>query len=353
MEKRANTRAGAGPGERWLIARRFLVVNRMALVLLVGIGSPILTLMPESTQAQSHLDLFDFNGDDRVTCADFIEEFPSTYTEEATEALRQFPDELRDLNRDNDATACDSTESSAGGDPADDEPLDAPLDPTPVPSDLPPTAASPSQPRAAALPDAEGCDVNVRAGRAYVITDCADGTVDAGFTDFAGFDDFAASAENGFGAFDDTSGFSAPSVVAQQPAAPAVIEAEQAAPDATAAEPATDGGDGGDDASIDAAQGLPTRNNRGERQPASSDTRAAEREQPARPETSRAKPTAKSRQAARERLKKKRARQRQLKLNRAKQRRARIEAARAKQRQERQDGPVRYEQRPRDAAPRR
>jgi hypothetical protein len=43
---------------------------------------------------------YDFNGDGRVTCADFEEEFPETFTDEATAALAQYPDELRRLSRD-------------------------------------------------------------------------------------------------------------------------------------------------------------------------------------------------------------------------------------------------------------
>jgi hypothetical protein len=76
------------------------------------------------------------------------------------------------------------------------------VDPEPVPSDLPPDLAVDREP-ADPIEAPTECDVIVENGRAFVYTDCADGTVQAGFQPFEGFDDFAARAQNGFGAFDD------------------------------------------------------------------------------------------------------------------------------------------------------
>ena len=187
------------------------------LALLVSVVPTLDVASRASAQSENGILVYDYNGDGRVTCGDFREEFPSTYTDEATVALSLYPDELSDLNRDNDATACDPSGDDAGGDaaPPVDDTAEEPLDIEPVPSDLPPEPVAGPEPVADPEPAAptdtpSECDVIVENGRAFVYTDCADGTVQAGFQPFEGFDDFAARAQNGFGAFDDRAGESVP-----------------------------------------------------------------------------------------------------------------------------------------------
>lgn len=78
-------------------------------------------------------------------------------------------------------------------------------------------------------------DVQVQAGRAYVNTDCADSTVEAGFLPFEGFDDFAARAQNGFGIFAETS--SQPTTVEVQQALPATGSSGGTSQESTTTEP--------------------------------------------------------------------------------------------------------------------
>jgi hypothetical protein len=84
---------------------RLLTAVLIVQVALPGYG------ISESAVAQSDevLDRYDFNGDGDVTCQDDFEiEFPRTHTDEATDAMRQFPEELDDLDNNNDGFACDN-----------------------------------------------------------------------------------------------------------------------------------------------------------------------------------------------------------------------------------------------------
>lgn len=109
------------------------------------------------------------------------------------------------------------------------------VDPEPVPSDLPPVAVADPEP-VDTVEAPTDCDVIVENGRAFVFTDCADGTVRAGFQPFEGFDAFAAGAQNGFGAFDDVAGEtdSATTVEVQQS-----LPATEPATSSTTQQPAT------------------------------------------------------------------------------------------------------------------
>ncbi len=376
MTKPANTSPDAGRSARWLTARRLLGVLLVMVLVISSMATPLLTA------AQSNLDEELGPADADVNCPNFLsqadaqavydaafesdgsdiyglDEGPEPNgracdgerTELGTEDLASCAnfrqqshaqalfeaggaDDPYNLDPNGNGDACDLANVGDGGDDAadddlsDDEPLDEPLDTEPIPSDLPPTFSGDPQPTAD-LPDAEGCDVDIQAGRAYVITDCDDGTVQAGHLPFEGFDDFAERAQNGFGAFDDTSSFAAPAVETQQSAAPADIETQQALPDS-----ASD-------------SELPAANN---------DTRVTESEQPARQEASKTKQTRTAKQRAKARLAKKRAnakraKQKQLKLKRAKQRRARLQAARAAEQREEQQS--REERNQSESSPRR
>ena len=122
------------------------------------------------------------------------------------------PNDPYNLDPNGNDIPCDSEEAA-------EEPLEeTPLDPEPIPSDLPTDLPAEPDPAEAEAPD--DCDVAVRAGRAYVFTDCADGSVQAGFEPFEGFDGFAERAQNGFGAFDDTDDAGTTSVDVTQEAVP-------------------------------------------------------------------------------------------------------------------------------------
>lgn len=183
------------------MTRLFAAILTVLLALSGAVVPGIEVQTPVSAQSDEGILVYDYNGDGDVTCTDdFIVEFPSSYTEEATAALELFPEELTDLDRDDDGLACDPSGDDSGEDSA--PVADEPLDIEPVPSDLPPAAVADPVPVDTVAAPAE-CDVIVENGRAFVYTDCADGTVRAGFQPFEGFDAFAARAQNGFGAFDD------------------------------------------------------------------------------------------------------------------------------------------------------
>jgi hypothetical protein len=84
---------------------RLLTLLLIVLVAIPGSG------ISDSAGAQSEevLGRYDFNDDGDVTCEDDFEiEFPRTHTDEATDAMRQFPEELASLDADNDGFACDN-----------------------------------------------------------------------------------------------------------------------------------------------------------------------------------------------------------------------------------------------------
>lgn len=395
MTKRANTYPGAGPSPSRLVARRLLAVVLVAFVVISSVAAPIVTSAQTNTaeelgppdadvncpnflsqaDAQAVYDAaFETDGSDIYGLDDGPEPNDLACDGERTELgtedlascanfrLQVHAQALFDIAGDDDpynldangnGDACDLANFSGGGDDdvvdddlgdedlAGDEPLDEPLDIEPIPSDLPPSFSAAPEPTVADRPDAEGCDVDVQAGRAYVLTDCDDGTVDAGFLPFEGFDDFAERAQNGFGAFDDTSAFAAPAVETRQSAAP-VVEPEQAAAPAA----------------VEAEQALPVPSNGNERPAANSDPRVTESEQPARSAKSKTKQNAKSERRVKARQAKKRAevklaKQKQLKLKRAKQRRARLQEARATQQRDHETRQVQEEQHQREQAPRR
>lgn len=379
MEKRANTSPGAAPSPGRLIANRLLVALLVAIVALSSAAPPMFT----SAQTNPDEELGPSNAD--VNCPNFLtrEHAQAVYQETIdndgrdiyrldgdqndlacdsdsadvgtgerasclnfrlqthAQALYDIAgnDDPYNLDSNGNGTACEIANFSDGGgdedlpdedladDLTDDEPLDEPLDPDEIPSDLPPSFSVDPDPVTADPPDAEGCDVTVQAGRAYVNTDCDDGTVDAGFLPFEGFDDFAVRAENGFGAFDDTSSFTAPSVQAQQSAAPAPRDVEQSAELTT----------------VEAQQTAPVpgNNSDGTERSTNTNTRANDREQPARPAKTKSKKSGDRQRAkarlAKKRLQAKRARQKRLKQRRAKQRQARLEAARSARQRDRDD----------------
>lgn len=218
----------------WSWRNRPLISGMLVLLALSVSVVPGLNVASQvSAQSEDGFLVYDYDGDGDVTCTDdFVVEFPSTYTEEATTALSLYPDELGDLDRDNDGMACDPSGDDAGGDaaPAVDDTAEEPLDIEPVPSDLPPVLDQ-TAPVAVADPEPVApieapadCDVIVENGRAFVYTDCADGTVQAGFQPFAGFDDFAARAQNGFGAFDDVAVATEPVTTVETQLPPLVTE---------------------------------------------------------------------------------------------------------------------------------
>ena len=95
----------------WSWRNRPLVSGLLVLLALsVSVVPGIDVASRVSAQSEDGILVYDYNGDGRVTCPDFIEEFPTTYTEEATAALNQFPEALSRLNADpdEDDTACDT-----------------------------------------------------------------------------------------------------------------------------------------------------------------------------------------------------------------------------------------------------
>jgi hypothetical protein len=121
-----------------MFGMRVFCIATMSMVVL---GSAIVSPMPAAAQME-----FDFNGDGTVTCADFEEEFPDTFTDEATEALRQYPDDLGNLNRDSedDDIACEGQPAS---------------EPTPEPTQAPDSPAAEPEAEAPATTSPEAADV--------------------------------------------------------------------------------------------------------------------------------------------------------------------------------------------------
>jgi hypothetical protein len=101
----------------------------VSFAVIIVAASFALRLQPAAAQME-----FDYNGDGKVTCADFKQQFPDTFTDEATKALQQFPDDLSNLNNDpkEDNIACES--QGASSTPATDEatPTSEPAAPAPV-----------------------------------------------------------------------------------------------------------------------------------------------------------------------------------------------------------------------------
>lgn len=110
--------------------------------LMVALASFVAVPRPAAAQME-----YDFNGDDKVTCADFEEQYPNTFTDEATKALQTYPDDLSSLDKGGQkgiaceepgSTAADSKPASktpkAPKTPKTPEPVaQAPADPTPAP----------------------------------------------------------------------------------------------------------------------------------------------------------------------------------------------------------------------------
>jgi hypothetical protein len=144
-----------------LFSVRLLSVATMVMVVLASV-----VVSPRRAAAQME---FDFNGDGSVTCADFEDEFPDTFTDEATEALRQYPDDLSNLNRDSedDDIACEgqpaSGEPESGRPESESPPAQTPVPESPAPAPVA-AAPAPSSAEAADLPAdvmarVEGCAV--------------------------------------------------------------------------------------------------------------------------------------------------------------------------------------------------
>jgi hypothetical protein len=91
---------------------------------------------------------YDFNGDGKVTCADFQEQYPTTYTDEATNALQQYPQALAQLNGNpkENAVACEGQPASA------DPPKKSTATPTPTPTPARTTATATATPQPTATP---------------------------------------------------------------------------------------------------------------------------------------------------------------------------------------------------------
>lgn len=106
----------------------------VSFAVIIVAASFALRLQPAAAQME-----FDYNGDGKVTCADFKQQFPDTFTDEATKALQQFPDDLSNLNNNpkEDNIACESQQANAT--PAADE-----ATPTPEPAAPAPVAAAPA-----------------------------------------------------------------------------------------------------------------------------------------------------------------------------------------------------------------
>lgn len=136
-------------------------------IALVTIG---LTVGARPTAAQMQ---FDFNGDGEVHCDDFHQQFPDTFTDEATKALKQYPDELSDLNNDpkEDDIACE-------GQPADADPGDGPgrardARSTPTPTPAPPAAPAAAPLAAPAAPNSTTASADIPADVMARIEGCA------------------------------------------------------------------------------------------------------------------------------------------------------------------------------------
>ena len=90
--------------------RRKLLAAALCIAAVAGF-----VLLPRIATAQMQ---YDFNGDGKVTCADFEQQYPKTYTDEATKALQKYPKDLAQLNgnaKENDV-ACEGQPAST--DPA-------------------------------------------------------------------------------------------------------------------------------------------------------------------------------------------------------------------------------------------
>jgi hypothetical protein len=103
----------------------------VTIVLLIALAR--LAVGPLSVAAQME---YDFNGDGKVTCDDFKQQYPDTYTDEATKALQKYPKDLKQLNANasvNDV-ACEGQPTKAA-------PAKATSTPTPSPTPAPQTSA--------------------------------------------------------------------------------------------------------------------------------------------------------------------------------------------------------------------
>ena len=127
-----------------------------SIVSIIVAASLAMALRPAVAQME-----FDYNGDGKVTCADFEQQFPETFTDEATKALQQYPDALKRLNANSgeNGIACEGQPASAA--PANDEATPTPESPAPA---LTPAAPEPNPMASAGVPAdvmarVEGCVV--------------------------------------------------------------------------------------------------------------------------------------------------------------------------------------------------
>jgi len=112
--------------------------------LMVALASFIAVPRPAAAQME-----YDFNGDDKVTCADFEEQYPNTITDEATKALQTYPDDLSSLDKGGEkGIACEEPGSTA----ADSKPASkTPKTPTP-PQTADPAPIAPTPPAQTPVP---------------------------------------------------------------------------------------------------------------------------------------------------------------------------------------------------------
>lgn len=148
-----------------LVSGRHVMV--LALALMVALASFAVAPRPVAGQME-----YDFNGDGKVTCADFESEYPDTFSEEATKALDQYPDELSRLDgkKGSAGVACEGqpAQVSAGNDsPAAQTPEPAPMAETPV-EPLTATGDVPAE----VMARVEGCAVIAISARDVVGAGC-------------------------------------------------------------------------------------------------------------------------------------------------------------------------------------
>lgn len=129
-------------------------VLSVATMVMVVLASVVVNPPPAAAQME-----YDFNDDGTVTCADFRDRYPDVYTDEATEALQEYPDELSDLNNDpdEDELACEGQQESEPS------PAPAPERETPAPepeAEAPaPSSAEVADVPADVMARVEGCAV--------------------------------------------------------------------------------------------------------------------------------------------------------------------------------------------------
>ncbi len=108
-------------------------------ILMVALTSSFAVPRPALAQMQ-----YDFNGDGKVTCADFEGQYPDSFTDEATKALQKYPDDLSGLDDGGvKGVACEGQPTSAA---ADSKPASRTPKAPKTPSSAEPTPVAPSPP---------------------------------------------------------------------------------------------------------------------------------------------------------------------------------------------------------------